>query len=309
MCDEHALRNKYKCQYCFVKENVKLDCISSTMFESYLKCGWSFKHEFILNTIPQEQRQNKYSITGSLLHDLFDKYSYKRPLLDVKEDALNECAKLYDKLDKSYFDSDEDFTEFKHNGMMTLDNFIEFEKDREVPMLTEQQHFFNVDGIDIPIRATFDRINGNKDNPAKWVVEDYKTGKVYSSHQLHNNMQLPIYALAIKTIYGALPKRLKLIFPKHLDRLKNVQTREFNLVNDDVYVCDVWRGGIYTFSVSDKLKQMQEIYSKIRDGIFPFNTKNSKFCTDFCSLGKNNLCNGINTQWKSIKEGTQWKNS
>jgi hypothetical protein len=149
---------------------------------------------------------------------------------------------------------------------------------------------------DLPdIRVTIDRINGNANDVENWEVEDYKTGAVYNAEKLRTNMQLPIYALAIKKIYGAYPKSLKLYFPQHK------QERVFERVTDDIYVCTVARGGTYSISLTERLNQMVEIYQKIRRGDFPPNVKNNHFCQNFCSLGKRDMCDGLSTKWNLLK--------
>lgn len=294
MCDECALKQKYKCNECRNVEQFKMEFISSTMFEAYEKCPYAFKHEHILKTVSEEQRENKYSAIGTLLHGLFDKYSQIRPL---DEDAYAkvgiEFAKGFVKLPISLFEND--VNEFMTKGLGTLANWFNEEKDRPLPLYTEKQHFITLPGIDTPIRATIDRINQVDDG--EYEVEDYKTGKVYSADMLRHNFQLPIYAMAIKEVYGKYPKSLRLRFPQHTDANGNIQERRFERTSEDVYVCNVKRGGTYSFSISERLEAMARVYDNIKRGEFPLNTSNGHFCENFCSLGKNNMCCGLDTKW------------
>lgn len=302
LCDKCAMKNKYKCDQCNEADGYKMDFISSTMFESYLQCPHSFKHEFILNTIPEDQKKNKYSMTGSALHDLFERYSVIRPLgEDEKNMACSEYVEKFNEIGIEYFDDEEDQNNFLTKGLITIENWFAEENDKPVPLFTEHRMFVELHK-DLPkIRVTFDRINGEIGNSGEWEVEDYKTGKVYSSDKLTNNMQLPIYAMAIREMYGDLPRKLRLIFPQHTNRAGKIQTREFDKVTNDLYVCNVKGGGVYSISLKKRLEQMIQIYSEIKKGDFKFNTTNSIFCQSFCPLGKNNMCDGLNTKWKSLK--------
>ena len=93
---------------------------------------------------------------------------------------------------------------------------------------------------------------------------------------------------------------LRLRFPQHTNRKGIVQTREFERITDDIYVCDVVRGGTYSISLSQRLEQMKGIYQSIQKGDFPCNTKNDHFCNNFCKLGMNGECHGIETRWHQL---------
>lgn len=299
LCDKCAMSQKYLCDICYNFQSIKMEYISATMFESYEKCPYSFKQEHVLNVFTEAERENKYSVIGKLLHDIFDKYSQIRPLdFDTETTAVNEFMTGFDLINIKLFDSINDRALFRERGFLTLNNWLKEEIERPVPLYTEKQHFIMLDGIDIPIRATIDRINGAGENSSEWEVEDYKTGKVYSSDMLRHNFQLPIYALAIQKTYGALPKKLCLRFPQHTNRTGNVQQRIFEKVSNDIYICKVPRGGTYSFSLMERLAKMQEIYNKIKRDDFPLNTSNSHFCDSFCTLSRNGMCDGLSTKWK-----------
>lgn len=295
LCDACAVKTKWKCSDCQIINEFKMDFISSTMFESYLKCPFSFKHENILNTIPEEDKENKYSVTGNLLHDLFEKYAPVRPLPDVS-DLRQEYANMFKTINSNLFDSDIDEHNFYMRDMEIIDNWYQEELTKEPPLYVEKQHFVKIHDKLPDVRVTIDRINGKDGDVENWEVEDYKTGAVYNSDKLRTNMQLPIYAMAIKHVYGAYPKRLKLYFPQHQSY------RIFERITDDVYVCIVKRGGEYSISLPQRLDQMIEIYDNIIRGNFPPNTKNQHFCQNFCSLGKKSLCNGLETKFALLKQ-------
>jgi len=299
LCDSCAITQKYLCDECYELKTIKMEYISATMFEAYEKCPYAFKHEHVLNTFTEAERENKYSALGTLLHSLFDKYSKIRPLNLEKRRAIeDEYDKGFDAINVKLFDSMPDMNDFRQRGLITMNNWFVEEIERPVPLHTEKEHFFEVPGIDIPIRATIDRINGTGDDSSEWEVEDYKTGKVYSSDMLRHNFQLPIYALAIREVYGKPPKSLRLRFPQHKDKTGTIQQRIFERVTDDIYVCNVRRGGTYSFSINERIGKMIEIYNKIKHDSFPLNTSNQHFCDNFCVLAKRGMCDGLSTKWQ-----------
>lgn len=303
LCDVCAKQQKYKCKECYNIQHYSMEFISSTMFESYLKCPNLFKHEFVINTLSEADKQNKYSVVGSMLHALFDKYSQIRPLDgDVDAEMVTEYSKEFDKININLFDSEEDFWSTKATHLDTIRNWFRDEQNKPIPLFTEQQLFVELHPALPKIRVTLDRINGVMNNPNEWEVEDYKTGKVYSSDKLTNNMQFPIYAMALRHLYGSSPKVMRFIFPQHTDANGNVKTREFERVTDDVYVCSVKRGGTYSISLTERLQQMVNIYSEIKRGDFKFNVSDDHFCSNFCPLGKTGQCNGLSTKWKIRSE-------
>lgn len=303
ICDSCLITQKFKCKQCYNVDVHTMEFMSATMFESYLKCPYAFKHEYILNTIPEEERNNKYSLIGSMLHDLFEKYSLIRPLTEKHIKALQEEYEVnFEAIPENYFTNYNDKEAFRIAHLFTVANFIKREQEVNKPLMTEQKHFVKLHN-DLPqIRCTFDRINGDKDDVANWELEDYKTGKIYSSDKLQNNMQLPIYAMAIKELYGEYPKTLRLLFPQYLDSKGIMQIREFIYQGDNIYVCKVKRGGTYTIDLNQRLKQMIDIYSKIKRGEFDLNTSNQHFCDNFCYLNKQGMCESLTTKWQNINK-------
>lgn len=290
LCDDCAPKHKWKCPTCEKIAVYEMEFISSTMFEAFEKCPYLFKDIFILNK--GLELPNKWSRTGQELHALFDKWSY----IDNKDvDAMKaEYAEMFDSIDKDLFDDEEERAAFLKQGYTTILNWIVEEKDKPKPLMTEQIHFVQLHDELPKIRATIDRVNGDKNDVANWEVEDYKTGKVYTSVKLRNNMQLPIYAMVIKAVYGELPKLLRLRFPLHQTE------RVFERITDDLYTCQVKRGGTYNISLSETLNNMVEIYKKIKSDSFKPNTQDIHFCENFCILYKQKKCMSFTTKWQML---------
>jgi RecB family exonuclease len=254
--------------------------MSASRFDSYMTCPYMFYNQYILNTISKEDSNNKYNVIGNLLHKIFDKWSQIRPLNE--ELIALEYTNAFDSIDRKLFDDDYEFNTLKTLHTTTLSNWIRHEETMQVPRTSEQEIEFNIDGIDVPIKAILDRIEDNYD------LLDYKTGKVYSSDKLENNLQMAIYALAIKHKYGVLPKKITLYFPQF------DAERVFENIIGDTYVCNVKRGGTYSFTLTDRINTMQSIYTKMKKGIYPLSTQNSYFCSKFCAVGLTKQCDAVN---------------
>lgn len=289
LCDKCSLDNQFKCKACNADVKHEMEFISSTMFESFLKCPHLFKHEFILKTFSEEEKQNKYSAIGTMLHNLFDVHSQTRPI-DVKQ-LNNDYNKAFNAIPIELFNDEDDKKTFKTMHLETLKNWYNTEHKVAKPLYTEKQHFVDIHPELPKIRVTIDRINGVENNVAQWDVVDYKTGKVYVGEALERNMQFPIYAMAIKHLYGQAPRSLTFYFPQHQAH------RIFERITDDVYVCKVKRGGTYSFSLTQRLEQMIGIYKQIQQGNMKPKTNNSHFCNNFCPLGKQNMCDGLTKKW------------
>ena len=113
-----------------------MEFISATMFESYEKCPYSFKHEHIMKAFTEEERTNKYSAVGTILHALFDKYSNIRPLDDEAKSLMIQSYELeFDKLNPDLFESSDDILNYKSIGILEINNWIKEEAERPLPLL------------------------------------------------------------------------------------------------------------------------------------------------------------------------------
>jgi RecB family exonuclease len=267
-----------------------MEFVSSTMFEAFEKCPYLFKDIFIINK--GEEIPNKWARTGQELHNLFDKWAH----IEKKDSELMkaEYAEMFDSIDKDLFDDELDRDAFLKQGYMTILNWIVEEQTRPRPLMTEQKFFTKLHPDLPPIRATIDRINGNKDDVVNWDVEDYKTGKIYPSNKLRSIIQLPVYAMTIRENFGALPRRLILRFPLHQAE------RVFERITDDLYTCRVKRGGTYNVSLAETLNKMVDIYKNIQRDTFMPNTNDTHFCENYCPLYKKQKCKALLTHWQML---------
>lgn len=290
ICDSCSPEHKRLCPECEKIDVYTMEYISSTMFEAFEKCPYLFKNIFLINH--GDEIPNKWSRTGQELHNLFDKWSQ----IAQKDSELMkaEYAEMFSSIDTNLFDDEEDKQKFLQQGYTTIMNWIVEELNRQRPLMTEQKFFTKLHPDLPPVRATIDRINGIKEDVPNWDVEDYKTGKIYTADKLRNNIQLPVYAMTIRENFGALPKRLILRFPLHQAE------RIYERITDDLYTCQVKRGGTYNISLTETLNRMVEIYKNIRQDRFLPNTKDVHFCENFCPMYKAKTCKTLTTKWQML---------
>jgi hypothetical protein len=262
------------------------------MFEAFEKCPYLFKDIFIINH--GDEIPNKYSRTGQELHILFDKWSQKGVSDKDWEFMIEEYDEQFKTIDDKLFDDEEDKQKFLTQGHLTIHRWFDEELFKPIPLMTEQKFFTKLHQDLPPVRATIDRINGNKDDVSNWEVEDYKTGKIYPANKLRNNIQLPVYAMTIREQFGALPKILRLRFPLHQAE------RVYERITDDLYTCQVKRGGIYNISLAETLNNMVSIYKSIRQDRFLPNTQDLHFCENFCPKFKEKSCKALTTKWQML---------
>jgi len=290
LCDTCSPEHKRLCPECEKIDVNTMEFISSTMFEAFEKCPYLFKDTFIINK--GIEIQNKWSRCGQELNALFDKWSYIREKnYDIMRD---EYTTMFNTIDKNLFNDEADMAKMLKQGYTTISNWILEEINKPIPLMTEHIHFVKLHENLPPVRATIDRINGTENDVRNWEVEDYKTGAIYTSKKLRNNMQLPIYAMVIKEVYGDLPKILRLRFPLHQAE------RVYERITEDLYTCQVKRGGIYNISLQETLDNMVSIYSNIRKDLFLPNTQDSHFCDNYCPLYRQGKCKALSTKWNML---------
>ena len=122
-----------------------------------------------------------------------------------------------------------------------------------------------------------------KDKYGNLIVVDYKSGKkVFDNSKLKNNLQLPIYSLVVKSIYGRLPSRTLYYFTR-LDEIQEVSP--LALSKEDAFI-ETYKNG--------KVKSVQRTVNDIKDiliGIFTemykphkYSAKPSPLCS-WCTHG------------------------
>ena len=127
--------------------------------------------------------------------------------------SFDEVKKAYEKhwVNEGFLTKEHELMR-KEEGVKILKQFYEQEKDKkDNPLYIEKPFKFAID--DILVKGRMDRVDKTKEGIE---IADYKTSTAKdektAKSEASSNLQLKIYALAYKNIYGELPKQVHLIF-------------------------------------------------------------------------------------------------
>ena len=210
---------------------------------------------------------NKYASYGVIFHEVMEAHALSKmegtPLsIEQLHGLLNEKLETFD---LSLLDNEEEHLEWSkslHDQLawgyeidtMWATNVIGAEVTFKLDNL--------IDGIDIPMKGTMDRITGDLDKK-EVSIKDWKTGKVYTKNELSDNIQATIYSLAFYRMFGFLPKEFIFFFTKH-KKVKTIQiTPDF-----------LERG----------IARILKNWNNIIQGERTPNTRNKYFCKHFCAV-------------------------
>ena len=287
LTDTESIANKFTCKQCKKENIIEIDHIRRSHIENYKTCPHMFKL-LVIDEI--EVPNNPYAESGIILHDIFDKASNDTSI--TKEDMIEEYTSKYAKIDnfKEYQIEKSVPKTLYENGLKAIDNFIKYNTTAPKPFETEKTIQYSIDD-DLPkIQITFDRINKIND---RLHLVDYKTGKVYVGKRLANDLQIPTYILAVQEHYGVLPETFTLLF------LAENKERVYNKINDNEYVCTVGKRD-YVVNLQDKLREINSIFSKIKQGLFdiPVGKLSPWYCENRCGLYETH-CMGVEDEpWR-----------
>jgi len=168
---------------------------SVSQFVSYKKCPQLYQYRHVMK-IPEKPRY--YFDFGSTIHSITEQLTkMQKENQPTNENIANELlAKFWNpKGYKTKIDEQKDYTEAKR----ILKIFME-EQNKTQTQIIDIERWFETAIGNIRIRGRIDRID--KDQTGLTVI-DYKTSKKATPlNELKKDMQLIIYALAVRDIYG-----------------------------------------------------------------------------------------------------------
>lgn len=291
LCDTCSLANNFKCKECVEEQKIKIDVIRRSHIEEYKQCPYAFYLDVIKGV---ETQGNKWTETGILLHELFDKYSHIDNIVEVKKDLEDEFLEGFVKLNEDLFSNEYDKKEMLERGLECIRNFVKYQIVAPKPFSTEEKFVIDI-GKDIPkVQVTVDRINKLEDGSLEIV--DYKTGKVHVGQKLKKDLQPPLYILGVKDKYKTSPQRFKLLF------LKEDKERVYDKIDEDKYVCKVNKNE-YVISLQETIREVKTIFGRITRGEFSIPQNVSTWqCERMCKFGQGGIkvCEGnLIESWKS----------
>lgn len=182
--------------------------LSYYQIDDYLTCSLKYKYVNILRVPIMEHHTVIY---GRAMHEAVTKY-FQFKMADKKM-SVRELLDVF----KESFDP-QGFLDEKHQGERSqvgqgaLKKFFnEEEKRNSKPVYIEKEFSFILE--DNKIAGRFDRIDMEAEGA---VIMDFKTSEIKAQKdadkRTKESMQLVLYALAYKNIFGHLPKRVELYF-------------------------------------------------------------------------------------------------
>lgn len=186
----------------------KLLSLSYYHIDDYLTCPLKYKYVNILRVPIMEHHTVIY---GRAMHDAVSKYFQFK--MSGKGMSLADLLEAF----KESFDP-QGFLDEKHQeerfrvGQDALVSFFKKEeKSKVIPKFIEKDFSFMFE--DNKITGRFDRVDEDKEGA---VIIDFKTSEIdtqkNADKRVKDSLQLRLYALAYKNIFGVLPKRVELHF-------------------------------------------------------------------------------------------------
>lgn len=236
-------------------------------------------------TKKEDQDRNKYNETGILFHEVME-YWGKCRIEGTPITLENLHALMDDKMNTS-LDEYYDTLDEKEMYRVSLHEQIDWTWDNAnlaflVPIGVEVTFDLSdlIEGI-VPVTGTIDRISGDLEQK-RIILEDYKTGRVYTKKELASNMQATLYSLAFYKQFGFMPEEFIFYFTKH-KKIKSVKITP-----------DFLKAG---------MERILSVYFKIAEGTNePNKDKSVKyFCNHFCSVKpKCPLFKKRNNNWDKV---------
>jgi DNA helicase-2/ATP-dependent DNA helicase PcrA len=186
----------------------KLISLSYYHMDDYLTCPLKYKYVNILRVPIMEHHTVIY---GRTMHESVTKY-FQFKMAGKKmstADLLNAFKESFDP--QGFLDEKHQQERFRIGQEALIKFFNEEEKRDSQPMYIEKEFSFILG--DNKITGRFDRID-LEENGA--VIMDFKTSEIKTQKEANKrtkeSMQLSLYSLAYKNVFGQLPKRVELYF-------------------------------------------------------------------------------------------------
>lgn len=217
-------------------QDKKVLATSYSQIEVYLSCSYKWKLDYLLGQ-RQESKAEALDL-GTSIHKTLEEYFTS--IMNGREISVAEAQEMLDynmEVQDIPFASEEnkELAEMQHSSMITGlaagdSNLAKFMKDKQVVACEKDFQF----RIDLPFQVKFkDELYDSiyivgsidfivKDEDGNLYVVDFKSGKKeYEAKKLKTNLQLPIYSIIVKQIYGRLPVSTQYYFTR-LDKFQSV---------------------------------------------------------------------------------------
>ncbi|MEA3357361.1 MAG: UvrD-helicase domain-containing protein [Patescibacteria group bacterium] len=187
--------------------------LSYSHISSYNSCPKQFYFKYFLGIPGAESQARSFGITVHVtLKTFYEAYiRYKNGFSEITE--IPDCKNLLDIYEKKWIDygyesKEQEQQRFKAGKLALKKYFDKFFTGKEDPWLLE--YHFRADLGGFMIKGVADRVDKVGDS---LEIIDYKTGKVpRDSKKMENNLQLPIYVLALEKRLGKKVRSTSLLY-------------------------------------------------------------------------------------------------
>lgn len=241
----------------------KVEFVSFTKLDKYLKCRLSYKYEYI-DKIKTEFKDNLWGSVGTMCHDLIEKYYtenlHKKDLLLEFSDRSKKISKQYEvDTDISLLNSTKHF--FEHSDFLhNLNNRCD-KAEFEVPVYIQLKYNLN-SGIEYWLVGFIDMIEHNKDGTINII--DFKTSNIsgYSGKSLEKAIvQLYAYAYMYEAMYRKRISNVGYLFIKYVDIVfndnKGKSRKSSKVERKDIYNEYDKKGGKDTLTFKDTITMFE----------------------------------------------------
>ena len=246
--------------------------MTKTLRERYNRSHYSYSaitsaeqclHSWMRTYILGERVGNRYTALGSVFHNVAEEQGKLSLFSSLDGGAIVDDAVFFNKFNSQYFNKEkvphqffadkDDYVALYKKGVTALTNYLEYYRDK--PPLYVELKFETHLADDLPkVLGYIDRIDGEPDNPAEWIVTDYKSGSNPKSKDfLRKDTQLATYALAIKKLYGEFPAQVRYYHPVP-DKFQIAVHQ-----GDGLYEYTNQRNPVVSFSAYDAIEKHREV--------------------------------------------------
>lgn len=300
------------CDVCFETKNDissqhKLpEVIRRSNLDEYEDCPYSAYLNIIKNV---ETPGNSFAEIGIAIHSCFERYFvelHKPNRLDlirwfdelysqIKDESFEAGVQLYK--EKTVEQHKE---EMYNVGLACIDNFLKLEDEQSMQanrriISLERTIQFSV-GDNYPlIQTTIDRI---EEIDGEIEIIDYKSGSVMVGKDLQDNLQVPLYIIAVEKELNRKVKRFTLLY------LRDGSTRVYERVDENTFRCTV-KNQWYNVNLPRTIERVKMSLDKMQKGEWdvPTEFKKMYFKCKTCNKKRYGYCDGAESQvWKNKTE-------
>lgn len=283
------------------------DSIRRSYIEDYESCPYSAYLDIIKGI---ELPGSSFAEVGILLHEIFEEY-YLASNKPTKAWMINYFDKSFNKIKKECFEFgvtlykektlETHINEMRQLGYNCIENFLTLDAEWSMQPNRKMLAFEEKIVIDIgeqypKVQITMDRLD---EVDGELEVIDYKSGNVMVGKELQDNMQVPLYIIAVEKKYQRKVKRFVLHY------LNENKTRVYERIDDDTFRCTVRANNWYNVSLLKTLERVKVDLSNMAKGKWdvPSDFKSMYFKCKTCSKKRYGYCEGAESQiWKTKTE-------